>query len=892
MESHDESTVYPQQPADIHTGDTTVLTNHAILELTSKHIHVYKVEITNLDARSNQTTNDTGTDNRQVKETDLRQDIFKKAFKDTLLVFDSSDYAYSSKNLHKKWPTIMENKNSSTAELARTVTHDGHDFRVILRHLRTYERKVLLQHCQQANSNTEGKKGDEVVGDGYIQGMLFALDSIVRSSLRVFEDLDGHQVDSSNSIATDRGFDIWWIHRLAVRPGCNHLYLNISTRGAPISNQPNLYALAQQLLGSAQNLTQQRGGWWPGFELTIRGLRVLTPEATQPVQVRSLTRNTMHSCTINGESLAEHYQKTYGLDAGNPGIPCVVTASGATVPLVHCRLAHRQRLGILEGGALRAIMGATVMPPQWRVQVLRAVLLKLGDKAQNKGLSRLADMGIKIHTEPAHFPATQLQEPKLLAQNSRPVRIQGSGRSWTLGPQQQQQQQKGGNDGSALGVYTGGQLYSWAVLLLAPQVAQAQAQQLVAQLTKVCAELGIAVHNPRPPIHRCAPQANLAQAMQQAISLAATTAGGKVPCQLLLCVLPSTSTALYGEVKRLAYTQLGVQTQCLQASHLLRAHTPRLLGMLALKINLKLGGTTTRLDTPLLSDQPNSVPTMIISADVSHTTEAGGMSVAAVVASMDLCAGGGRFHGTVLQQPEKLEYIENFDTVMRHALRVFYRETGGRKPERIIYYRDGVNDKQMAVVKQLELQAMYRGCALVDPQYRPRITLILARKRHHARFLPGGDSEAGGAGDEAGGTRVLANCPPGTVVTAGVCHPGISSFFLLSHQSVHGVSKPTYYVVAHDDSQLEPEALRTLTYHLSYAYGITMRPVTMPASLYYAHRLTGKGRLQLNHAFDELPRFSRASGAGSAKALKRQQAKREYHLVKVHENLRNTMYFM
>ncbi|PIA14828.1 stem cell self-renewal protein Piwi [Coemansia reversa NRRL 1564] len=319
----------------------------------------------------------------------------------------------------------------------------------------------------------------------------------------------------------------------------------------------------------------------------------------------------------------------------------------------------------------------------------------------------------------------------------------------------------------------------------------------------------------------------------------------------------STGSAVYGEIKRIAHTQIGVQTQCVRYQKA-RGHHPRLLTQILLKINVKLGGNNSAIVQGPTASILDKQTTLVLSADVCHASFAAHqpMSIVGVVWSMDKQAQ--RFAGAVVQHPQRMEIIENLDVIMRYALRSFYAKTGS-KPQRIMYYRDGANESQVSWIRQVELTGIRRACKLIDPDYVPSITAIIARKRHHARFM-----------------LPQENCRPGTVVQDWAA-PQEQSFFMLTHRALFGVSKPVHYIVLQNDAigNDQPPTLselQTLTYQLAYQYPIVTRPTTMPASLYYAHRLASRGRMQLNR---------NPIGRGTL-----------LHLIPVHERLQNTMYFL
>ncbi|KAJ2755937.1 hypothetical protein GGI19_001231 [Coemansia pectinata] len=838
---NEELSKYPPQPKDSgQNAGTKVQTNYSRVELSGKHLYVYHVSIVNLDAHSS--TRGQGGD-QQVTEPLVRSEVFAQAQSGSVLskkyiYFDGKDYAYSPKSLHKHWAEPAD-------ELKITLVHSSSflefpcQFEVKVRALRKYDTKELQKYCD----------GDTRVPDSYIQGFMYAVDAIVRSCPKPqFEDLGGRYLANHRPVVTPWGYDIWWEYRLTMRPGQGALFVNIGAKSVPVINvTTNLADLSRLFFEKKVAMLQRKNKAglefkdWTSFEPVVRGLQVV--EGQSLVGLSGLSTMSAAQMTVDGESLASYYRRKFGQDIGDPSIPCAIAADKRPIPLSLCLLpAGKRQIQAVVGPWQRDdFFKSSAVPPEHRQAVLAHGMRLL---AQDDSPD-LKAFGIKITPTLESVSARVLDPPRIMLRKhtakAEPVEMR-EGR-WEMGGKR---------------VVESSQLRSWCVLVFGHQMGMPPAllRTFINQYVKICVELGIDIQQTSPPIKYATAWNDIERVMTEAKQLSETHGHRS---QLVLCILPFNSVSLYGEIKRVAMTIVGVQTQCVQSSNV-RSHNPKLLTSIALKMNVKLGGFTADLhadDLPGLSQ----IPTMILSADVNHTTEAGGMSVAAILSSTDVHAR--RFAGTVLQHPQRMEYIENFDTVIRQSLRLFHRSTGGVKPQRIIYYRDGVNDAQMQAVKQIELAAIYRGCQLIDPQYRPLVTLMLIRKRHHSRFL----LDSG-------------NCEPGTCVSGGVVSPAVFSFYLLAHRSPFGVSKPAYYLVLHDDNRFDAEDLKRLTYSLSYMYPIVTRSVTMPAALYYAHRLTGKGRLQLNRAFNTLPHFTKTPDRELS------------YLVPVHEALRDTMYFM
>ncbi|KAJ2775687.1 hypothetical protein IWQ57_000257 [Coemansia nantahalensis] len=787
-----------------------------------KRIHVYLVEVTNQDAQED---GGEGSD-QQVREAALRSALFSRAVAGTgaeRAVFDGREYAYSAKGLHKEWPG---------QELQRSV--DGGDeapgrFQVALRVHRRYETGLVARICA----------GDAAVPEAAAKGLQFALDSVLRVGLRPWlQCVGGRYLSAHAAVATDAGFDIWWEYRLAVHPTRTRMLVSVTARAVPViaSDVRTLDDLWARFFepgsGAGQGVADAGDRAWAQFEGCVRGLRVAIPgdaaAATSSVRVA-------------------------GLAPKHADGRCVVVGRDTVVALDQCALAERQVLGQLSRRQRGRLMSQSAVAPARRLELLRHGAQLVARACRDSGA--LAAFKIRVGDGLATAPGHVLAAPQMQLRGATAAVAADTGR-WELGGHQ---------------VLDGAHVRSWAVLVLASAQAlgEPQARAFAVQLAKTGSEAGVVFAQSVPPIVYGSVQC-IERAVEDACAAAQRAAASGERAQLVVCVLPSPAVAVYGEIKRVALTRVGVHTQCVLAANA-RGHRPQLLRGVALKINTKLGGSTAALHGP--AGAPSLLetePTMVISADVTHTSEAQGMSVAAVVWSVDLHAQ--RFAGLAIQHPHRMEIIENMDAVVRHCLRIFYARTG-RKPARILYYRDGVNDSLLPAVRDVELPAIRRGCALVEPAYAPPLAVLIARKRHHSRFM-----------------LDAANCRPGTLVDAMVGPlAGAGGFHLLAHRSVHGVSQPVYYLVL-DPGGLDIAQLRQLTYHLCYTYPIYTRPAIMPAPLYYAHRLAARGRLQLSQRFDALPCFatSRAETKKSNRAAKAHPP----HLVPVHADLGNSMYFM
>ncbi|KAG7155224.1 argonaute 2-like 4, partial [Homarus americanus] len=307
--------------------------------------------------------------------------------------------------------------------------------------------------------------------------------------------------------------------------------------------------------------------------------------------------------------------------------------------------------------------------------------------------------------------------------------------------------------------------------------------------------------------------------------------------QLVLVIL-GRGGDLYAHIKRTGDTEVGILSQCVQATNV-TAIKPQTLGNILLKINAKMGGINnvlSRTGMPMILERP----VMIMGADVNHPSAGDGESpsMAAVVASYDRFAS--KFSVEVRPQPHRVEIIQDLKEMTkynyRNLLRSFFIYTKGHKPERIVMYRDGVSESQFQEVLSYELKAMRTACTETEVDYTPGITFLVVQKRHHTRLFC----------EDRDGVGKCKNVPPGTVVDSGITHPSERDFYLCSHQGIQGTSKPTHYHILWDDNDMTMDDIQMLTYSLCHLYFRCTRSVSLPSPAYYAHLAAFRAKVHIS----------------------------------------------
>ncbi|KAK2655233.1 hypothetical protein Ddye_008285 [Dipteronia dyeriana] len=182
----------------------------------------------------------------------------------------------------------------------------------------------------------------------------------------------------------------------------------------------------------------------------------------------------------------------------------------------------------------------------------------------------------------------------------------------------------------------------------------------------------------------------------------------------------------------------------------------------------------------------------------------------------------------VEQDPEKGPVNSG---MVRELLIAFKRSTN-QKPQRIIFYRDGISEGQFSQVLLCEMDAIHKACQSLEESYLPPVTFIVVQKRHHTRLFPSNAAQT----DRSG------NILPGTVVDTVICHRSEYDFYLCSHAGIQGTSRPVHYHVLHDENKFTANSLQSLTNNLCYTYARCTRSVSVVPPAYYAHLAAFRAR--------------------------------------------------
>ncbi|TKR92330.1 hypothetical protein L596_007006 [Steinernema carpocapsae] len=156
------------------------------------------------------------------------------------------------------------------------------------------------------------------------------------------------------------------------------------------------------------------------------------------------------------------------------------------------------------------------------------------------------------------------------------------------------------------------------------------------------------------------------------------------------------------------------------------------------------------------------------------------------------------------------------------------RRPNASRPKHIIILRDGVSEGQYKMAEHEELSAIRRAVAMIDPNYHPTFTLVIATKRHNKRFY---DKNEG----------IAVNTEPGTIIDKDVVRGDVTEFFLQSHFPLKGTVKMPQYAILCDEADFSQDEIQAFVNCLCHSHQIVASAVSIPEPIYAADELAKRG---------------------------------------------------
>ncbi|CAK9329549.1 unnamed protein product [Citrullus colocynthis] len=540
---------------------------------------------------------------------------------------------------------------------------------------------------------------------------------------------------------------------------------------------------------------------------------------------------------MNMKSVVEYFQEMYGYTIQYTHLPCLQVGNQKVnyLPMEACKILKGQRYtkGLNEKQITSLLKVSCQRPSDQEMDIIQTV-----HENAYEADPYAKEFGINIDNKLTSVEARVLPSPWLKFHDT--------------GKEKEHQPQVGQWNMMNKKVIDGSVVRYWACINFSRNVQENIARGFCQQLVQMCQISGMEF-NPDPaiPIYSAKPE-QVKKALKFVYGAVYNKHEGK-ELDLLIAILPDNNGSLYGDLKRICETELGLISQCCLTKHVFKK-SRQYLANVSLKINVKMGGRNTVLLDALRSRIPlvSDIPTIIFGADVTHpeSGEDSLPSIAAVVASQDWPEVT-KYAGLVCAQPHREELIQDLfktwkdphrGTVaggMIRELLLSFKKATGQKPLRIIFYRDGVSEGQFYQVLLHELDAIRKACASLEPSYQPPVTFIIVQKRHHTRLFASNHNDRSSA-DKSG------NILPGTVVDSKICHPTEFDFYLCSHAGIQGTSRPAHYHVLWDENNFSADEIQSLTNNLCYTYARCTRSVSVVPPAYYAHLAAYRARFYVD----------------------------------------------
>ncbi|VVA93193.1 unnamed protein product [Arabis nemorensis] len=568
-------------------------------------------------------------------------------------------------------------------------------------------------------------------------------------------------------------------------------------------------------------------------------------------------------------SLVEYFRTKYGRDIVHKDIPCLDLGKNGRqnfVPMEFCDLVEGQIYpkDDLDKDSALWLKKLSLVNPQQRQKNIQKMIESVDGPSGGK---TIGNFGMKVETKMTPVEGRVLKAPALkLADRGRACREEPNPRQnnqWNL---------------MKKGVTRGSVIKHWAVLDF---TGNRMPNGFVENLIERCWRLGMQLE--QPIVYKASRMETLSnynaleELLRSVIDEAFREHNGARPT-LILCAMSGRVDG-YKTLKWIAETKLGLVTQCFLTGSAAKGGD-QYRANLALKINAKVGGSNVELmDTFSFFKREDEV--MFIGADVNHPAARDKMSpsIVAVVGTLNWPEAN-RYAARVIAQPHRKEEIEGFGDACLELVKAHVKVTG-KRPNKIVIFRDGVSDAQFDMVLNVELLDV--KLTFERNGYNPKITVIVAQKRHQTRFFPATNNDGSDKG----------NVPSGTVVDTKVIHPFEYDFYLCSHHGGIGTSKPTHYYTLWDELGFTSDQIQKLIFEMCFTFTRCTKPVSLVPPVYYADMVAFRGRIYYEASSREKnlrqpPPRGPPSLASSFSAL----TVEDKAVFKLHAELENVMFFV
>ncbi|KAL6639221.1 hypothetical protein ACP70R_022951 [Stipagrostis hirtigluma subsp. patula] len=538
-------------------------------------------------------------------------------------------------------------------------------------------------------------------------------------------------------------------------------------------------------------------------------------------------------------TVKNYFREKYSMELQYDFLPCVQIwnlQNQNYLPLEVCKIVPGQRYQKKLGDSQTSkLMKSTCQPPSKREESIQQVV----ERNQYNSTKRANEFGLAVDYSPTTVEARVLPTPALKYRDN--TICEPDNGQWNMNGKK---------------VYYGARVSNWACINFCQDSSMGAVNDFCDALARSCHNIGVDFPNQRPSIFIASPprvELDLHRCYQNAQKM-----WNAQKIDLLLAILPDKNPSLYGNIKRICETQIGVMSQCCRKENVSDKKV-HYVANVAIKINAKAGGRNSVFhdivaSLPIVSKKP----TIIFGADVTHPAafDDTSPSIACVVASQDWPEVV-RYNGVARAQGHHKEIINGLEDIIKELLIAFQKESGER-PQQLIFYRDGVGESQFKEVFEKEIPEIEKAWkTLYKDEKPPAITFLVVQKRHHTRLFPFN-------GDDHRHIDRKRNVDPGTVVDKKMCHPREFDFYLCSHAGIKGTSRPMHYHVLRDDNNFTADELQSLTNNLCYTNACCTRSVSIATPAHYAHKLAYRARCYVTQGSNVATAASSSGAAAPA----------------------------
>ncbi|XP_025202202.1 protein argonaute-2-like [Melanaphis sacchari] len=524
--------------------------------------------------------------------------------------------------------------------------------------------------------------------------------------------------------------------------------------------------------------------------------------------------------TIN---VIQYYKIVRNYDIKYSNLPCLHVGKinkKTAIPIELCIVQRGQvNLKKLTEKQNNSMAKNTVRPPVERRQAIESAFRNIRFDEDPV----LKEFGISIKEQFASVPARVLDQPFLAYAENREIKPKAG--IWKV-------------DKFSKAVF----IQKWVVLNLDQRISITHIKNFEENLIKSGKDLNVAI-NPMDPVINNFSSKNFEEDELKSTIEKIFKKLKACNTEIVFVVIPDFQVGVYAIIKQKSELEIGILTQCLKSKTMSNMNLSSASNLL-LKINSKLNGINHTVANK--SSPPCMVGAIIFGGDVTHPstdTTTSNPSVAAVAASHDI--NGSQYNMEWRLQPPRVEIIQDLEDIV-HIQLLKFKERTKTVPRKIFYFRDGVCEGQFMQLLEHELVAIRRACLRLHINYKPSVTILVVQKRHHTRMFPKFNCDMDGKNG---------NIIPGTIVDTQITHPTELEFYLCSHASIQGTSRPTKYHLIWDENNLTEDQLEHLTFYLCFMFVRCTRSVAYPAPTYYAHLAAFRARSYIENKIIDVNRL-------------------------------------